>query len=151
MPARYVARHSAAAQPGFNKPLLLLGTGSEVCRAWIYEIRLSSEVTPDDKTGIFEVVRFTGTLAATDLAETRVDPAEGVSNMSARGATITGFTRTPNTVLLSFPLHQRATFRWLAKPGGQIVVPRIIDNWVGVGCVDHGATPSISVNMGWEE
>jgi hypothetical protein len=53
--------------------------------------------------------------------------------------------------MLSVGLNQRATFRWVAVPGGELIVPATSDNWVGIECIGHGGTPNINATIHWDE
>jgi hypothetical protein len=150
MPAKFSITHGTPA--GNDLTLALIQNSGSTFRAWIYEFEVGFSATPDDLAGLFSVRRGTGTGGSgTSLTVRRLDPADAARNMLARGGTFSGLTKTANSSMLNFALNQRASFRWIAKPGGEFVVPSAINNWVGVDSVSHGGTPNTNVTIYWRE
>ena len=60
-------------------------------------------------------------------------------------------TYTAATELLDFDLNQRATFRFVAAPGGEFLIPAVADN--GIGAVPASATYTgiARTTMHWSE
>lgn len=146
--ARYSTTHSTAA--GTNLTIIEL-VASTATRGKLYEIIVSSDATPADIASKFRIIRGTVSGTGTALDEVPLDPAEPAAQLSAKGGTFTGQTKTANTTLLEFGLNQRSTFRWVAAPGGEITIPATSDNWVGLECVSSGGTPNVNVTFHWEE
>lgn len=93
-------------------------------RARIYDIIVGSDATPADNA-----VRYVADRAAasgTFTAQT-LNPLD-----SADAAAVTGggsnWSTNPalSTNLMDFVLNQRATFRWVAAPGGELVMPAVL-------------------------
>jgi hypothetical protein len=147
---RFAATHETPA--GNNLTMMLLASISGTQRGWLYDIIISSYATPASLAGEFAVIRGTvpGT-GAGPLNTWGLDPLNTDTGFIADGGTFTGHTKTSNSALLSVGLHQRQTFRWVARPGRQIVIPAVADNWVGIECVSHGGTPNMSFTMHWED
>jgi len=149
VPARYSAVHETAA--GTNLTLLEIVNGDGSRRAWIYDIILGSDSLPADFAGQFDLIRGTVSGAGAAISENKLDPVEGSAIMVALGGTFTGQTKTAASAMLSIGLNQRASFRWIAKPGGELVIPATTDAWVGIESVGHGATPSVESTLTWAE
>lgn len=148
MSRKYGTTHETAA--GTNLTILEL-VAATTTRGWIYEFALSSDATPADVATEFNVIRGTvsGTGTATD--EVALDPANPAALLSGEGGTFTGQTKTANTSMYELALNQRASFRWVAAPGSELVVPATSDNWVGIESIASGGTPTINATILWEE
>ena len=59
-------------------------------------------------------------------------------------------TYTANLVLLSVALNQRATFRWVASPGGELVYPATASNGLGIQTTTASAV-AISATVHYNE
>jgi len=149
MPRAYAVTHETPA--GTNLTILELVNPGTAARGWIYDIIIGSDATPADLAGQFDVIR--GTVSGTGTAVTGrpLDPANPAATIAPEGGTIATQTKTANSAMLSIGLNQRATFRWVAAPGGELVIPATTDNWVGVESIGHGGTPNINCTMHWTE
>jgi len=104
----------------------------------IYDLMFGSSASPADNAFLWTVNRRTGaatagsavtgqTLDASDtIASTLVGNSLPTSNGAGAG------------IILSVPLNQRATFRWVAAPGSEIVASNATSNGWGI------ATPTSS-------
>jgi hypothetical protein len=144
----YAAVHETPA--GTNLTILQV-VGVTTTRAWIYDILVGSDATPADLAGQFDVIRGTVSGTGTAVTPRALDPGNPAALLAGEGGTFSGQTKTANSAMLSFGLNQRATFRWVAPPGGELVVPATSDNWVGVESIGHGGTPNINCTIHWQE
>ena len=149
MPRAYAVTHETAA--GTNLTILALVNPGTAARGWIYDIIIGSDATPADLAGQFDVIRGTVSGTGTGVTARALDGANPAGTIAPEGGTFTGQTKTANSALLSVGLNQRATFRWVAAPNGEMVIPATTDNWVGVESIGHGGTPNINVTMHWTE
>jgi hypothetical protein len=121
-------------------------------RGRIYDIIIGSDATPADVATEFNIIRGTvsgtGTTSPTGRA---LDPADPAALITAKVGTFTGQTKTANSALLNIALNQRATFRFVAVPDGEIVIPATSDNWVGLESIASGGTPNINCSFMWQE
>ncbi len=102
-------------------------------RGYIYDILVASGATPADQAANFEIQRTTavGTEGA-GITPEPLDPDTQASSLDgAEGHTVEP-TETADTLLLAFSLNQRATFRWVAAPGGEIVIPATTANGANI-------------------
>jgi len=148
MADRYAIAHETAA--GTNLTILEL-VASTATRGRIYDILVGSDAAPADVATEFNVIRGTVSGAGTALTEVALDSAAPSAQLSGEGGTFTGQTKTANTTMLEIALNQRATFRWVAAPDGEIVVPATSDNWVGLESIGSGGTPNINATFHWVE
>lgn len=145
---KYATTHETPA--GTNLTILEL-VASTSTRGWIYDIIVSSDASPADIATEFNVIRGTVSGAGSALDEVALDPANPAALLAGKGGTFTGQTKTANTSMLEFALNQRATFRWVASPGGELIVPATSDNWVGLESIASGGTPNVNVTFMWQE
>lgn len=148
MARRYSIVHQTAA--GTNLTILQL-VGVSTTRAWIYDIIIGSDATPADVATEFNVIRGTVSGTGTAITPRALDPANPAALTSGEGGTIATQTKTSNSSMLDIALNQRATFRWVAVPDGEIVVPATTDNWVGVESIGSGGTPNINCTISYAE
>ena len=149
MPRSYSVTNETAA--GTTLTILELVNPGTAARGWIYDIVVGSDATPADLAGQFDVIRGTVSGTGTSITARALDPANPAATIAPEGGTFTGQTKTANSAMLSVGLNQRATFRWVAAPNGEFVIPATSDNWVGVESVGHGGTPNINCTMMWME
>lgn len=127
-------------------------TGGTVSRLTIYDLISGSDATPADNYAEFAIRRTTtaGTTTTT-FVPTLLDPANGaaaavfVLTASAQ-PTITG-----NSDLINIPQNQRATFRWVAAPGGELIVPATANNGLALMAVASNATATYGFTCYWQE
>lgn len=99
-------------------------------RAKVYDLFFGCESTAADNAFLWQVQRCTtaGT-AGTNPTPNSLDPGDSLATTivcgQAHSADPTGA-----TVLMSIPLNQRATFRWVAAPGSEIMIPATAVNGV---------------------
>ena len=145
---RYSIEGQTAA--GANLTILQL-VAATTTRGRIYDILVGSDATPADLAGEFNLIRGTVSGTGTAVTPRALDPADPAALLVGEAGTFTGQTKTASSSMLNIPLNQRATFRWVAAPDGEIVVPATSDNWVGLESIAHGGTPNINCTMHYLE
>ena len=148
MARRYGTTHETPA--GTNLTILEL-VAATTTRGWIYDIVIGSDAAPADIATEFNLIRGTVSGTGTGTDEVALDPADPAALLTGEGGTFTGQTKTANTSMMEIALNQRATFRWVAAPESEIVVPATSDNWVGLESIASGGTPNINVTFLWLE
>ena len=118
------------------------GSGIELRRFKVYDFSMGSDATPADVAITWLIQRFT--TAPTGGAAETLEPLDSAdaaaSTLAMQSATGGG---SAGVSLMEFPLNQRATFRWIAAPGSELVVPATTSNglaWLTPELV--GGTPS---------
>jgi hypothetical protein len=97
-----------------------------------YDIVFGSEASPADNAFLYLVQRCTALGTSTAVTPQPLDPADAATESDAGENHTIEPTYTANAVLLSIGLNQRATFRWVAAPGGELVYPATASNGLGV-------------------
>ena len=133
---------------------LTIAAQSTAHRNWIYEFNFANQGTPADQVSVYTVARITAattTAAGTTVTPSLLDLADRAAQSKCLENLTTEPTYTANQQLLEIPLNHRATFRWVAAPGGEIVTPAT--NNAGVGLKSIHATADTIFRMGafWTE
>jgi hypothetical protein len=129
----------------------LTGAGASTRRAKIYDIIFGSEATPADQVFLFEINRSTTAPTGTTITPNPLDLADAAATMVANENLTVQGTNTAGSVPLSVPLNQRATFRWVAAPGSEIVTPATAANGVHINTPTASGTPAATVNVMFNE
>lgn len=145
---RYSIVHQTPA--GTNLTILAL-VAATTTRGRIYDIVIGSDATPADVATEFNLIRGTVSGTGTAVTPRALDPADPAALLAGEGGTFTGQTKTANSDMLQIGLNQRNTFRWVAAPEGEIVVPATSDNWVGLESIASGGTPNINCTIHYLE
>ena len=112
---------------------------------------IGSDATPADVATEFSIARVTdaGT-GGTALTEAPIDSL----TVAATGAAVQGtFSAEPtySTRLMNIALNQRATFRWVSAPGGELITAATASNGLACRSIASGGTPNINMTIFWEE
>lgn len=109
-----------------------IGAGATPRRGAIYEIEFSSEGTPADNVFLWVIQRCTALGTSTAVTPSTRDQADTVAANAAAGQNHTiEPTYTANLVMNRLALNQRATYRWVAVPGKELVYPATQNNGFG--------------------
>ena len=101
-------------------------------RLKFYDLMFGSEASPADNAFLYIVQRCTALGTSTAVTPSPIDPADAATESDAGENHTIEPTYTANLVLLAIALNQRATFRWVAAPGGELVTPATASNGVGI-------------------
>lgn len=109
-----------------------LGAGATPRRGFVYEIEFGSEGTPADNVFLWVIQRCTALGTSTAVTPSTRDQADTVASNAVAGQNHTiEPTYTANLVMNRLPLNQRATYRWVAVPGRELVYPATQNNGFG--------------------
>lgn len=121
-------------------------------RPEVYDIIFSQGGTPADNAVRWEVPRATTSATGSAAVENALDPAWAGLNLAVTEEEITvGPTVTADSQVLDFDLNQRATLRWVAAPGGEIVLPATAANGIFFNCSSGAYTGIARVTLHWQE
>jgi len=101
-------------------------------RGKIYDIMFGSEATPNDAAILWTFQRYTAAGTSTAVTPQALDPADAAFLGQAGENHTIEPTYTASAILLNVPLNQRATYRWVAAPGGELVYPATTANGIGI-------------------
>lgn len=121
-------------------------------RPRIYDLLFGHGGTPADNSVRWEVARLTTVSTGAAAVENALDPASPVADVtSTEEITAAGGTPVANSQLLDFDLNQRATFRWVAAPGGEIMIAATVGNTLICNPSSAAYTGSARTTVHWEE
>ena len=148
-----MAKYGAELNKGTSSTTIGVGSleapGSGMRRFKLYDMIMGSEATPADNVILFRVKRSSTASTGSAVTPRPLDPADAAAvtlpkeNLSAEG--------TSSEVLLTFPLNQRATFRWVAAPGSEVVVPATANAGVIIETPTAVGTPAVTVGTLFDE
>lgn len=135
MGRKYAINGSLTAPNSTTAPIAVL-TSTTAIRPMVYDIVVGSTATPADNAAKFQIQRATtaGTGATTTITPQALDPGDPAATATAnQGAyTTTNPTLTASAFLLQWSQNQRATFRWVAAPTSELVIPATSANGVAL-------------------
>ncbi len=139
------AAHATQAMGSITAP------GSGMRRIKLYDVSFGSEATPADTAVLWTLGRCsTAGTAGTNPTPSPLDVADGACVAVAGQAH--SASPTPGVVLMSQALNQRASFRWVAAPGSELVIPATASNGIATLTPTlNGGTPTISSTQLFEE
>lgn len=101
-------------------------------RMKVYEMNFGSEGTVADNPFLYQVQRCTAAGTSTAVVPQPLDPADAATEQDAGENHTIEPTYVSAQILLDLALNQRATFRWVAVAGGELVTPATAANGIGV-------------------
>jgi hypothetical protein len=127
--------------------------GAATTRARVYDFIIGSDATPADAGNKFAFQRTsTSGTGPTLVVAPPLDSADpAVLCFWASAWTTTQPTITAVTSVLQVAMNQRATFRWVAVPDSELVVPASVNNWLVLVSVVASATANYAYTCMWQE
>jgi hypothetical protein len=101
-------------------------------RARLYDVLVGSEGSPADNAFLYVFQRFTAAGTSTGVTPRNLDPADATTEFDAGQNHTVEPTYTAGGELLFIPVNQRATMRWVAAPGCELVIPATASNGIGI-------------------
>lgn len=149
-----MARWGVAANKGsgvVQTVLALTAASSSPRRAKIYDWTLGSAASPADTAFTHIAQRCSSAGTGASKTPNALDPADSLASTIIAKDTITvDPVFTANAFLLWKPLNQRATFRWVAAPYGELIIPATASNGIALGVSASTAT-SFDYDCNYEE
>jgi len=121
-------------------------TSATTIRPKIYEFVWGSEGTPADQAARYIWQRYTAAGTSTAFTPVAIDPVDPAALAAAGFNHSAEPTYTSNAIIFSMPLNQRASFRWIAAPGKELVLPATAAN--GAGFYATVVTSAFAVTLG---
>lgn len=145
--SRYVASMQDAVT---NTPVTAAQVlGSATKRVFVYDFMLGTSGTPDDQAIQWFVERCTTAGTGTGVSESPLDSADGTASATA----FENFTAEPTagSLLIKLGVNQRATYRWVAAPRSELVVPATASNGIVWSPQNATYTGNAEVVAFWSE
>ena len=131
---------------------LTAATGATTLRrGWIYDIMLGADGTPSDDQITWSVDRQTSATTGTAVAGTPLDFGDAAGLL----AEIVNYTIEPTitaaTFMVQLSVNSRASYRWVAAPGGELIVPATDVAGIGVRAQSLAYTSTVTVTAHYWE
>lgn len=127
---------------------------SATVRCGLCEFVISSDATPVEQSGEYQVVRTTSTGTTPASGNTTIVKLNSFSPAAACTFDgCSGYTTEPTVgeVAMDVSVHQKATFRWVAYPGREIFSTPAASAGVGIVVVGQSAAFTLNASCVWME
>lgn len=149
-----MANYSAKMQRTLSASLsvgIVNAPGSGMRRVKIYDLAIGCEAAPQDVANLWVLQRATAAGTSTAVTPQSLDPADAAAVTVAGENHSVDPTYTANAFLLEIALNQKASFRWIANPGGELVIPATASNGIGLRTTTVGATVTGTSTIHFQE
>lgn len=131
--------------------LLLTAAASSPRRAKVYDIGFGCGASPADNAFTWIIQRCSTAGTGSALTPNSLDPADTLaSTIVAKDTTTVDPTLTASAFLWAEALNQRASFRWVAAPYSEIIIPATASNGIVAG-LSSATTTSFDAGCMYEE
>lgn len=131
--------------------LLLVAAAASMRRAKVHDITMGCGATPGDNAFIWIIQRCSSAGTGAALTPNMLDQADTLASTIVAKDTVTADpTLTAGAFLYAEALNQRATMRWVAAPGSELVIPATASNGFIVG-LSAATTTSFDAGAQFEE
>lgn len=139
VPRKYQSSGSlnGSAMTSSNKTLLDM-TSTAAVRTAVYDFSIGTTGTPADNVVTWQVQRFTTWGSRTVVTPTPLDSGDPASASPSGSAH--SIEPTYTTELWRLGVNQRASYRWVAAPGSELICPATAANGVGIAALSPGYT-----------
>lgn len=114
--------------------LYLAAAAANMRRARLYDYTIGTGASPADNSFVHVIQRHTTVPTGSAKTPNALDPADTLASTIVATDTVTADgTLTANAFLKRVALNQRATYRWVAAPYGEILIPATANNGIMMG------------------
>lgn len=148
-----MSKYASSGTCAVANPNTLIGlTGGTGARFSIYDWMIGASGTPADNAYLWTVGRTTAAgTGGTARTPVKLDSADGAATAACQEAPTTEPTYTSNEELIEIPVNMRATFRWVAAPGGELICPATASNGLGLKVAHASDTSAVYGTVHHEE
>lgn len=125
---------------GASTKTIVAFTATAAVRPFLMDFTISSNATPADNSSEWSVLRYTAVGASTAVTPTAFDSGDPAATSTCGKNHSSEPTYSPTVPLLDVAHNQRATFRWVAAPGEEIIAPATAANGIGIQCQGVGGS-----------
>ncbi|MCW2309745.1 hypothetical protein [Rhodobium gokarnense] len=126
--------------------VLAASNGTSLQRFMVHDIIFGTDGTPADQAMTWDVSRTTASGTATSITPNKIDLADGAFLGVGLANNTVEPTVTSNSNLLPIGANQRASMRWVAFPGQELVVPATDAAGLAFRAKSPGYTGTVIVN-----
>lgn len=116
-------------------------------RGKVYDLMVGADGTPADNALVWDISRMTAAGTATSVTPLPLDPADSAMlGVSSANATVEP-TVTATSSVWNVAVNQRASFRWVAAPGSELVYPATNANGFALRCKSASYTSTVDADL----
>jgi hypothetical protein len=150
--AKYAITGTQSTVSGSYKSILsIAATSGSLRRGKVYDLLIGTNGTPADNYLQWDISRMTAAGTATSVTPQALDPADVAALGSANNNYTAEPTITAGSSLLNVGVNQRASYRWVAAPGSELVFPATAANGLALRTLSGGYTGSATGDWMYEE
>ena len=150
--AKYAITGALASVAGSYKTVIDVFAGATPRRGKVYDVLIGTNGTPADNYLQWDISRMTadGT-GGSSITPNPLDPADAAALATAKQGYTAEPTVTANSSLFNVGVNQRASYRWVAAPGSELVFPATANNGLALRTLSGGYTSSATGDFMYEE
>jgi len=140
VPRRYnVTGTLATTTSSYKSAMSIIATAA--VRPTIYDFSVGMSGTPADNSSQWEAIRMSGTVGtSTSTTPNPLDSGDPAATATA-GQNYTAEQGTPGVIIFGpLDLNIRATYRWVAAPGGELIAPPTAANSINLRALSSAYT-----------
>lgn len=126
-------------------------TSAATVRPRIYDLIFGTSGTPADNALNWLLQRFTAAGTSSAATPVAIDPADPSALASGGQNHTVEPTYTASAYLLDIDANQRSTQRWVASPGGELILPATAANGAGLQTTHASYTGNVDVTLFYAE
>jgi hypothetical protein len=150
--AKYAITGTQSTVSGSYKSVLsIAATSGSLRRGKVYDLLIGTNGTPADNYLQWDISRMTAAGTATSVTPQALDPADVAALGTANNNYTAEPTITASSSLLNVGVNQRASYRWVAAPGSELVFPATAANGLALRTLSGGYTGSATGDWMYEE
>jgi hypothetical protein len=150
--AKYAITGSQATVSGSYKTVLdVFATTGSLRRGKVYDVLIGTNGTPADNYLQWDISRMTADGTGTAVTPQALDPADVAALATAKNNYSAEPTITAGSSLFNVGVNQRASYRWVAAPGSELVFPATASNGLALRTLSGGYTGSATGDVMYEE
>jgi hypothetical protein len=150
--AKYAITGTQATVSGSYKSVLsIAATTGALRRGKVYDVLIGTNGTPADNYLQWDISRMTAVGTATAVTPQALDPADAAALATAANNYTAEPTITANSSLLNVGVNQRASYRWVAAPGSELVFPATANNGLALRTLSGGYAGAATGDYMYEE
>jgi hypothetical protein len=150
--AKYAITGTQASVSGSYKTVLdVFATTAALRRGKVFDVLIGTNGTPADNYLQWDISRMTADGTGTAVTPNALDPADAAASATAKNNYTAEPTVTANSSLLNVGVNQRASYRWVAAPGSELVFPATANNGLALRTLSGGYTGSATGDVMYEE
>lgn len=135
----------------FKSLTSVVSSSATVRRQKVFDILVGTDGTPADQTITYDLSRQTSTGTGTAATPTALDPADAAALTNSWVNFTAEPTITATSSVFSIAVNQRASYRWVAAPGSELISPATSLNGFALRAKSPGYTSTAVGTLLFEE